>query len=187
AEAERMLELARAESNRPLEGTALADMAYAHFLRLSSDHVPALRRCAEAALKIAREVGDQRLLARTLNLIGAVRQMDGQLIEAQRRLEESMSIARAHGFRDVIISNHLHLGTQANWVGDFPTAIVHGRDVESAAREIHDGFNEVFGMSNRCFAHIALGEYREAFDLIADTKEKASERDNHFIVGRVAN
>src|SRR5262249_37229131 len=93
AEAQRMLELARAESDRPLEGMALTDMAYAHYLWLSSDHVPAFKRCAEAALEIAREVNDQRLLARTLNLIGIGCQMDGQLIEAGRRFEESMSIA----------------------------------------------------------------------------------------------
>jgi predicted ATPase len=63
-EAERMLELARAESNRRLEGEALADLAYAHYLTLSGDHVAELKRCAEAALEIARAVDDPHLLAR---------------------------------------------------------------------------------------------------------------------------
>ena len=38
AEAERMLKLARVETNRRLEGEALADMAYAHMMTLSRDH-----------------------------------------------------------------------------------------------------------------------------------------------------
>jgi class 3 adenylate cyclase/tetratricopeptide (TPR) repeat protein len=187
AEAERMLELARLETNRRLEGEALADMAYAHMMTLSRDHVPEFKRCAEAALEIAREVDDQRLLARTLNLIGGIYQLEGRLPEAERTFDESTSIARAGGFPDIIIYANMMLGMQANWCGDFRIAITHGRDAEAGAREIHGGFNEVFAMSNRCFSHIALGEYREAFDLITATREKAKERENHFIVARVTN
>jgi hypothetical protein len=42
-------------------------------------------------------------------------------------------------------------------------------------------------MSNRCFPLIGLGRYREALDLIAATPEKATERGNQFLVGRVTN
>jgi class 3 adenylate cyclase/tetratricopeptide (TPR) repeat protein len=186
-EAEEMLALARADSNRRLEGEALADMAYAHWVALSWDHVPELRRCAEAALQIAREVQDPRLLARTLGLIGSIAQTEGRLADADQTFDESMRIARSGGFRDVIVSNQLFLGIQATWRGDFAAGIAYGRDAQSGAAEIHDGFNEVFAMSNRCFAHVALGQYREALDLIAATHGKARERENHFIVSRVTN
>ena len=187
AEAEQMLALARAESNRRLEGEAFADMAYAHYMTLSGDHVPEFKRCAEAALEIAREVDDPRLLARTLFLTGSLDQVEGRLTEADRNFAEALRIARAGGFRDILVATQVILGVLASWRGDFGRAIVLSQDAETEARDILDGFNEVFAMSNRCLAHIALGEYREALDLIRATQQKARERENHFIVGRVTN
>src|SRR5438105_3283001 len=61
------------------------------------------------------------------------------------------------------------------------------RRVEADAREIHDGFNEVFGMSNRCFALIGRGDYRAAWDTLARGRTLARERQNHFMFGRMTN
>jgi class 3 adenylate cyclase/tetratricopeptide (TPR) repeat protein len=187
AETERMLVLAREESDRRLEAEALADMAYAHFRTLSWDHVERLGLRAGEAFTIAREIGDERLLARALYLLASLDQMEARLREAQEKFDESLRLARAGGFRPIVVQAQTGIGIQLNWQGKFGEAITINHEAEESAREIHDGFNEVFAMSNRSFSHIARGDYREAHALLHRTRELARERDNHFIVGRVDN
>ena len=187
ADAARMLELARAEADRRLEGEALADMAYAHYMTLSWDHVPELKRCAEEAYAIAEEIGDDRLRARTLFLMGSLDQMEERLAEADAKFTESLRIARAGGFRAIVVQSLTLGGVQRNWQADFDGAIVVAREAETTSREIHDGFNELFAMSNRAFAHLGLGDYGAAHEVILAARDLARERDNHFIVGRVTN
>jgi tetratricopeptide (TPR) repeat protein len=187
AEAERVLEIARAEGDRRLEAEAFADMAWAHNMRLSWEHLPALKHCVQQAFEIAREVDDQRLLAQTLFLIGATDQIEGKLAEAEQNLGESIRIARAGGFPKIVVSSQNFLSIQTGWRGDFAAAIAMAREVEAGARDMHDGFVEVFAMSNRSFSHIARGEHREARDLIATALQLSRERENHFITGRLTN
>jgi class 3 adenylate cyclase/tetratricopeptide (TPR) repeat protein len=186
-ESQRMLDLARAEGDRSLEGEALADIAYAHYMTLSWDHVPDFKRCAEEALAIAREVSDERLLARTLFLIGSLDLMESRLTEASSNFDESLRVARAGKFEQTIVDNQISIGLVANWRADFRGAIATAREAELAARDLHDGYNEVFAMSNRCFSLIGLGEYREALALIAATRTAARERENRFMDARVTN
>jgi class 3 adenylate cyclase/tetratricopeptide (TPR) repeat protein len=187
AEAERMLELARADGDRRLEGEALADLAYAHYMTLSLDHVPDLKRAAEEARQIAGEIGDDRLLARSLSLIGIIDLTEGRLGEAERNLGEAQRVARAGDFRDIVVTTQVITSVQTNWRGNFAEAIAMARDTASIARDVHDGFNELFAMSNCCFGHIALGEYREALDLLVETRALAAERESPFIIARVGN
>src|SRR4029453_11726241 len=85
AEAKLMLELAREAGDRRLEGEALADMAYTHYMSISWEHIAPLKPNVEQALAIAREIGDDRLLARTLFIIGSVDQMEARLEEAESK------------------------------------------------------------------------------------------------------
>src|SRR5205823_14545447 len=57
-EAEDMVEQAHRSGERRTEGTALAQLAFAHWATLSADHVPAVERFTDEALAIAREVED---------------------------------------------------------------------------------------------------------------------------------
>src|SRR2546428_8588459 len=122
ADLEERLALARAARDRLGEGEALADLAHCHWATFSSDHVPHARRCAEEALAIARETGDQRVLAKSLGYLGLLDQVGGDLEEADRKLEESLRLAEAGGFKDSIAQNQTWLGAHANWRGAFPTA-----------------------------------------------------------------
>jgi class 3 adenylate cyclase/tetratricopeptide (TPR) repeat protein len=187
AEAQRMLELARAEADRRLEAEALTDMAYAHYMALSWDHIPDLKRCIAEAFAIAQEIGDDRLLARTLFVVASIDQMEARLSEADARFTEALRIARAGGFRPIIVQTQTLVSLGRNWQADFDGAIAMGLEVEAAARDIHDGFNEVFSMSNRAFAHIGRGDHRSAHDVIRAGRQLARERDNHFIFGRLTN
>jgi len=187
ADLEEMLALARASRDRLGEGEALAELAHSHWATFSSDHMPRARDCAEAALTIARETGDQRVLAKSLGYLGLLDQVSGDLEEADRKLEESLRLAEAGGFKDSIAQNQTWLGAHANWRGDFRRALVLCRHAERASAEIHDGFQELLALAFVCLAHIGLGEYREALAVINDGLTKARDRNNLFIAARLQN
>jgi len=187
AEARQMLEYARAEGDRRLEAEAHAEIAYCHYMALSSDQVADLQINARRAHDIARDIGDDRLIARTLFLMGSLDQMQARLSEAETKFAESLALARTGNYRDIVVQSQTLLSLQHNWQGRFDDAITMCVAVEGAAREIHDGFNEVFGMSNRCFALIGRGDYRTAYDTLARGRTLARERQNHFMFGRMTN
>jgi tetratricopeptide (TPR) repeat protein len=182
-----MLALAREASDRRLEGEALADMAYAHYMSLTWDQLEPLKPNVEQASVIAREIGDDRLLARTLFIIGSVDQMEAKLDEAAATLSEAIRIAQQGGFPGIVVQSRVLLDLQRNWQGDFATTIARSQETEAAARAAHDGYNEVLAMSNRAFAHIAHGDYREAYEVLTTGRELARERENPFVVGRMTN
>ena len=92
ADSEQMLALARSVADRRGEGEALVELALAHWLTFASEHVPDTKRCAEQALAIAGETGDRLVLAKSLTYLGLVDQVDGNLLEADRKLEKALRI-----------------------------------------------------------------------------------------------
>ena len=187
AELERMLELARREGDRFAEAQALVDLALAHWLTFSSEHVPHAKALAEDALRIGREIGDQEAVAKSLSYLGLVDQMEGQLVNGDEKLEESLRISEAHGFKDAIAQNLTWLGAHANWRGEFHKAIPLARRAAEAAAENHDGFSELFALAFRCLALVGLGEHAQGLAVINDGLTKAREREAAFIVGRLTN
>ncbi len=187
AESERMLEVARAARDRRLEGEALVCLALAHWLTFSSEHLSYTRRFAEAALQIARETGDQRVLVRSLSYLGLVDQVDGKLTEADQKLDESLRISEAGGFQDMVAQNHTYLAAHANWRGEFRKVISLCLRGEETAARIHDGLQELLALTFHCLGHIGVGEYAEALAVIDEGLTKARERDNRFVVGRLTN
>jgi len=79
------------------------------------------------------------------------------------------------------------LSLQRNWQARFAESISMCESVEASARELHDGFNEVFGMSNRSFALIGVGDYRAAWETLAVGRALAEERQNQFMGARMTN
>jgi len=187
AEAMKMLEYAQAEGDRRLEAAAHAEAAYCHYMALSWDHIEELETHARRAHDIARDISDDRLIARTLFLLGSLDQMQSRLPAAEAKLTESISLARSGGWRDLIVGAETLLSVQRNWQGRFDETIAMCLALESTAREVHDGFNEVFGMSNRCFALIGRGDYRSAWDTLARGRALARDRQNHFMFARMGN
>jgi class 3 adenylate cyclase/tetratricopeptide (TPR) repeat protein len=187
SEALQMLQYARAEGDRRLEAEAHAEIAYCHYMALSSDQVADLQTNARRAHDIARDIGDDRLIARTLFLMGSLDQMQARLTDAETKFAESLALGRTGNYRDIVVQSQTLLSLQRNWQGRFDDAVAMCVAVEAAAREIHDGFNEVFGMSNRCFALIGRGHYRAAYDVLAHGRTLARERQNHFMFGRMTN
>ncbi|MBI1733696.1 MAG: AAA family ATPase [Candidatus Rokubacteria bacterium] len=187
AESERMLTLARDVGDRAAEGQALVDLALAHWLTFSSDHVPEARRYAEAAIAIAREIGDERVVAKATTYLGLLDQIDGNLVDGDEKLVESLAISEAREFRDSVAQNLVWLGAHANWRGEFARAVDMTRRAEEVAKEIHDGFQELFALAFRSLALVTHGEYAEGLAVIAEGLAKARERNNPFILGRLVN
>jgi class 3 adenylate cyclase/tetratricopeptide (TPR) repeat protein len=187
ADAEAMVELARAAGDRRAEGEAVADLGFAHYATLAGEHVPDTTRNAEAAHAIARETGDEHLLARSLYLLGSVRTVEGNLTDAAHMFDESIRIAEGKGLRDLAAPSLTLLGAIANWQGDFRRALEVTTRAEIAARETHDHFHEFLAVAFGCVAHIACGQYVEALAVIEDGLATARERNIAFNIGRLTN
>jgi tetratricopeptide (TPR) repeat protein len=154
---------------------------------MSSEHLPLTRQYATEALAISRETGDQHGLAKSLSFLGLVDQVDGDLVAGDVKLEESLRIAEAGGFPDVIVQTQVWLGAHANWRGEFARGIELSRIAVRNASERHDGFHEIFALAFQCLGHLGLGHYREALAVIDEGLAKARERQNLFIQGRLTN
>jgi class 3 adenylate cyclase/tetratricopeptide (TPR) repeat protein len=187
AEAERMAELARTAADRRSESAALAQLAFAHWATLSADHVSHVERHAGEALGIAREVGDEQVVARSLHLLASVHQMRGDLEKAEATWAEALRISEASGFKSVAVQSRVLIAAQLEWRGDFPRAIAALRRAEDEARDAWDGFHELLALSFRCKAHIGRGEHGEALAVITEGLNKARDRDNKFFIGRLEN
>jgi predicted ATPase/class 3 adenylate cyclase len=187
AEFERMLELARSAGDTLAEGEALVELALAHYLTASSEHVPAATRCANAALAIAEQTGDQRILARSLCYLGLIDQVDGNLHEGDRKFGRSLEISERRGYQDMVSQNLAWLSLHANWRGDFGAAVPLCRRSREAATAIHDGFHEMMALSNLAFPLVGMGDYAGAGQVMDEAVRLARERDNKFIVARVLN
>jgi tetratricopeptide (TPR) repeat protein len=187
AEAEHICSHARAAGDRQSEGEALADLALYHWSALSGDHVPQAQRLAEEALGIAQEIGDERVVARSLTYLGSVDLIYGKLLEGQAKLEQALRICETRGFQDVIAHVLSQLGGTANYRGEFQRTITLCQQGERVAAAMYDGVMESWTQAVRCLAHIGLGEYAEAITAINDGITKARDRDNMFILGRLTN
>jgi class 3 adenylate cyclase/tetratricopeptide (TPR) repeat protein len=184
---QKMVEVARTAGDRRGEGQAEAELGAVLYSTLSAEHVPEAKRLAESASKIAEETGDQLVLARSLYLLGVVGQVEGDLTGADARLEASLRIARASGFRDVAAGDLTMLATHANWRGEFPRAVTLTREGGQVAAEVYDHFHEGLALAVRCLAHIGLGEYAEGMATIKDGLARARERNLPFNIGRLTN
>ena len=186
-ESRRMLEIAREAGDRLREGEALADLAFEYWATFSSEFIPDVRRFAEEAWAIAQETGDPRVQARSLTYLACVQQVEGNLVEADRKFEESLRLSQAGGFKDVMTQNLVWLGADAYWRGEARNGIAISRQAERAATEVHDGLFELLSLSFVCLGHVSLGEYVEGRAVIEEGLRKAKERNNPFVQGRLAN
>src|SRR5262249_61578194 len=85
------------------------------------------KRFAEEARVIAAETGDQHVLARSLTYLGTFDQIEGHLLDADAKFEESLRICDAAGFKDHVPQILMWLGADANCRGDSAVSISSSR------------------------------------------------------------
>jgi tetratricopeptide (TPR) repeat protein len=187
AEAERMVEVARAAGDRLGEGEALGDLAFAHYATLAGEHVSHVKQHADEAHRIARETGNAHLVARALLLLATVDTVDGDLGAAEQRFAEALRLAGEKNLPDIVAQSLTLTGAIANWQGRFGQALALTERAEAAARETHDHFHEFLALAFRSVSHIGLGQYAEARALIDAGLVTARERNIAFNIGRLTN
>jgi class 3 adenylate cyclase/tetratricopeptide (TPR) repeat protein len=182
-----MRDMSRASGNKTKESESLCQLAFAHWSKFSEDQVPFIEQCAQEAMQLSQQTGDQIIFAKALTSLGLVDQWRGNLSEADRKLEEAAQICRREEDRHSLVQNLLWLGAHAYWQGDIPRAIPLCRESLAVSREIHDGLSELFNLAFLCLEYESLGNYGQAFTVLCEGMAKAKERENKFILGRLTN
>jgi DNA-binding winged helix-turn-helix (wHTH) protein/tetratricopeptide (TPR) repeat protein len=95
-----LLELARAIKDRTWEHSALNSLSEVYFY---SHRLDELEECAGEALRIAQDLGDERMRIETMVFIAMRQDIVGDLEEAKRNLEETIRVARALGARRALL------------------------------------------------------------------------------------
>ena len=187
ADMDKMLELARSAGDRRAEGQALAELAFTHFATLSGEHEADMKRYAEAAVEVARETGDDEVLARSFLVLGMLGTIEGDLDAADDHFAQSIRISEPKGFKEPMGASLVYRGACAGWRGHFREALQMLERGEPIARDAHDTFHENLSFAFRCIALGALGEYAEALAVIEHGLNRARERNLLFNVGRLTN
>jgi hypothetical protein len=125
-----MRQMARASGNRRKEGEGLCHLAFAHWGKFSEDQIPFMEQCAQEAMEIFQQTGDQKILARSLTSLAFVDQVGGHLREGDKKLEKSLRISRREGYKDSLAQNLLWLGAHAHWQGHFPRVMYENSTYE---------------------------------------------------------
>ena len=182
-----MLRLARSDGNQRKEGEALCHLAFAHWSMFAEENAPFAEQYGQEAFLLAQEIGDERILAKSLTSLGFMHQWRGKLTDAAKQLEASLAISRRNGYHASIGQNLLWLSVQANWQGNFQASVKLGKEGLAVSRDLHDGLQELFSLAFLGLATGGAGHYRETFALFQEGIDKAKERENLFFIGRFAN
>ncbi|HSR31868.1 MAG TPA: tetratricopeptide repeat protein, partial [Anaerolineae bacterium] len=141
----------------------------------------------QEAVRLAQLTGDQRTLAESLLSLGLVDQTRGDVLGADKKMEESLQISRREGYKGIISENLRWLGAQAGWQGDYPRAVALLTEGVAVARDLHDGLGEIMALAFLSLAQVHLGSYSEAISTIQECKAKAEALGNPFFVARMPN
>jgi DNA-binding CsgD family transcriptional regulator len=134
ADHEAALAAARLAGDRPQEWQALLDLG---FLWASRDYGTA-GGYFDAALALAREIGDPIRLARSLNRVGNWHLNTGSAEEACRYHEEALALSRRSGDREGIAETLDLLALATSYRGDALAAAAYYDEVIALLRELGD-------------------------------------------------
>src|SRR5487761_39132 len=117
---------------------------------LRCDYLPAVRRL-EAALRLYRELGDDRGIAGTLRALGSVAREQGRYARAVELYAESLALAEAAGDRRGAANVHGTLAMVCWLRCDFDEAAAEA----TAAQEIYRALGDVEGTAS-CLANLGI-------------------------------
>ena len=187
ADFQRMRQLARTSGDQRQEGESLFCLASVHHLKTTDKHRLLEEQCAQEAVQLAQQTGDQKILAMSLDALGRVHQVRGDLQEAERQLRLSLRISQREGYTDTFASLLRSLGMQAYWQGHFQRTLHLGQEWVTLSRAIHDGSLELTGLSFLCLTCWSFGTYAQARCILHEGMTKAQERESMMVIGRLTN
>jgi tetratricopeptide (TPR) repeat protein len=187
ADFQMMHQMARTSGNQRQEGESLFRLADVHHQKMTDEHRLLEERYAREAIQLARQTGDQKILAMSLDALGRVHQARGDLQEADRLVGMALQISQQEGYQDTLVSALRSLGMHAYWQGHFQRVLHLGQEWLTLSRDIHDGSLELVGLSTLCLALWSLGNYAQACLILHEGMTKAQDRESMRHIGRLTN
>jgi class 3 adenylate cyclase/tetratricopeptide (TPR) repeat protein len=123
------------------------------------------------ALTEARRVGDKRLEAKALRLLGDLQRMSGDFDQARISLEQALAIARDIGDRHEEAEGLRSHGLADLNQGRVPSAPLWFRQALSRFRELGDKRGEAWALQNLAWANLLLGRVD---DTLSDLEQAAA-------------
>ncbi|MDF3038429.1 MAG: hypothetical protein K0Q71_1135 [Thermomicrobiales bacterium] len=155
----RMLEAAQATGDRAGEGRALV---WSSYVRRRLYQPGASETAGEAALRVASELGEPRLLGLAHWNLGHLHEVGGHLEKSLHHAVEAERMARA-GAEPYILSRSLDVQSLlAVWRGDYPEGERLAREALALARETEAPVRRGEHQSIACLALGEQGQYMEA-------------------------
>jgi predicted ATPase/class 3 adenylate cyclase len=136
---------------------------------------PQAQTLLEECLAIARERGDDAIVARVLQPLGTAYLGQGRAQEARRHLEDAVALARAGGDKRQIAGSLNALAQLHRTQAEFDRAEHLYQDVVVLARELDDRNNVAIGLLNLAMTAIARGAPGRARPMLAETVDIALE------------
>ena len=165
SESEKLLAVARRDSDRINESKALTAMGYAsmwhHNFDLANDY-------AHEAIKVAEKIGDQSVFAGGHFILGQVQALSGQLDKAKEKLEQALHISQTAGnimYESLSLGN---LGILKNWRGEYAEAsdlLYKGYKIAKENNLLAPHFDNLFGYG---ITLTGKGEYDRALDIFEE-------------------
>ncbi len=120
----------------------------------------------QQSLIIARDIGDRRREAYSLNNLGNAHDSVGQYPQAIDFLQQSLAIKRDIGDRKGEACSLNNLGNAHDSVGQYPQAIDFYQQSLAIKRNIGDRNGEAYSLNNLGNTYNSLGQYPQAIDFL---------------------
>ncbi|HEX9496723.1 MAG TPA: AAA family ATPase [Candidatus Limnocylindria bacterium] len=148
-----------------LEGTggeALAEarVTYADLVWAEND-VPRAAELAAQALESARAEGTDRIVVRSLTVLGSALSRGGDA-EGMSRLREAIALGQARGLGNELVDAYVELERAERAVGDWEAAIATAEAGLKLARERGHEFAQARLLSQLAFNYVSRGRYGDA-------------------------
>ena len=176
-----------AEENGHKAGIARMEWCLAQVKFYSYDREGALEH-GESALRLAREIDDQGLVALALNALGYAKHgpfPPSQLAQALEHAHASQEIFSELGNRAMEVDSITLAGSVKIHLGQSPAAV----EIINMAREISREIGNSWGQSNTAFnlarAQFECGHYEEAFSLIHESLDLARDQELTYLVAGI--
>jgi DNA-binding SARP family transcriptional activator len=179
--------IAQNTGNAQKEGESLCQLAYTHWLTFAEDQMPLVEQYAQEATGHFAQSGDQRILARSLTMLGAVDQVNRKIADAGHKLEEALSVSRKTGDKETLVQTLSFLCLQSYLQGNSQSTVDFAQEGVAVARNVQDDFNELRIQAFLCLGYWSAGSYAQAYDLAQEAMAQAKERGNKFVEGRLLN
>lgn len=174
-----VVEAARAAADRKAEGHALFSLALNQERAYQRDEAAATR---EAAMQVAQEIEDPRLLALTSYAFAFRYGITGQHVLARRFHDQAEGYARLVQDAQVLTDGLRMRGVSDIWAGDYPAAERALSEAQEWARRGQHSYSRISLYAWLGLVHIEQGHYEGARALLEEGLPLAAELDENSLL-----